>query len=175
MLGEATPVAGRRFVVALRAKGETPDEVTGLVEHDARRRARITVAGPGGRHVGTGGDRAHTVNISTMAAMVVAGTGRAGGQARQPGGVVVLRRRPTCSRSSASWSTSPPAAAAECAERAGIAFCFAPLFHPALRHAGAPRRELGVPTVFNFLGPLANPAQPPAQAVGVRRPADGRR
>ena len=105
--------------------------------------------------------------------MVVAGAGAPGGQARQPGRVVGLRlgrpargarrrRRPRAGRGRRVPATE-----------AGIAFCFAPVFHPALRHAAVPRRELGVPTVFNFLGPLTNPAQPAAQAVGVRRRADG--
>jgi anthranilate phosphoribosyltransferase len=166
MLGEATPAQIAGFVVALRAKGESPDEVTGLVTAMLAHAARIEVPGPAVDTCGTGGDRAHTVNISTMSAMVVAGTG-----AR----VVKHGNR---AASSACGSADlleelgvvvdlAPDRVAECAERAGVAFCFAPRFHPALRHAAAARRELGVATVFNFLGPLANPAQPAAQAVGV--------
>jgi len=127
--------------------------------------SRFTVEGPAVDTCGTGGDRANTVNISTMSAMVVAGTG-----AR----VVKHGNR---SASSACGSADlleelgvvvdlEPAAAAECLDRIGVTFCFAPKFHPALRHAATPRRELGVPTIFNILGPLANPAQPSAQAVG---------
>ena len=165
MLGEATPVEVAGFVVALRAKGEAPDEVTGLVRAMLAVASRFTVEGPAVDTCGTGGDRANTVNISTMSAMVVAGTG-----AR----VVKHGNR---SASSACGSADlleelgvvvdlEPAAAAECLDRIGVTFCFAPKFHPALRHAATPRRELGVPTIFNILGPLANPAQPSAQAVG---------
>ena len=166
MLGEATPAQVAGFVVALRAKGESADEVTGLVSAMLRLAARIEVAGPAVDTCGSGGDRAHTVNISTMSAMVVAGTG-----AR----VVKHGNR---AASSASGSADvleelgvvidlAPEQVAACIEQAGIGFCFAARFHPALRHAALPRRELGVATVFNFLGPLANPAQPGAQAVGV--------
>ncbi len=169
MLGEATPVQVAGFVVALRAKGESPDEVTGLVRAMLDAAARISVAGPAVDTCGTGGDRANTVNISTMSAMVVAGTG-----AR----VVKHGNR---SASSACGSADllealgvvidlEPAAAADCLDRTGVTFCFAPRFHPALRHAAVPRRELGVPTIFNVLGPLANPAQPSAQAVGCADP-----
>jgi anthranilate phosphoribosyltransferase len=166
MLGEATPAQVAGFVMALRAKGEAPDEVAGLVTAMLRHAERIDVPGPTVDTCGTGGDRAHTVNISTMSAMVVAGTG-----AR----VVKHGNR---AASSACGSADlleelgvvvdlAPDRVVECVGRAGIAFCFAPRFHPALRHAAAPRRELGVATVFNFLGPLANPAQPSSQAVGV--------
>jgi len=166
MLGEATPAQVAGFVVALRAKGESPGEVSGLVTTMLSLAERITVPGPSVDTCGTGGDRAHTVNISTMSAMVVAGTG-----AR----VVKHGNR---AASSACGSADlleelgvvvdlAPDRVVDCIERTGIAFCFAPRFHPALRHAAAARRELGVATVFNFLGPLANPAQPTAQAVGV--------
>lgn len=166
MRGEATPAQVAGFVVALRAKGESPQEVTGLVHAMLSLAARIEVAGPAVDTCGTGGDRSHTVNISTMSAMVVAGTG-----AR----VVKHGNR---AASSASGSADlleelgvvvdlAPELVVECVDRAGIAFCFAPRFHPAMRHAAAARRELGVATVFNFLGPLTNPAQPAAQAVGV--------
>ena len=166
MLGEATPAQVAGFVVALRSKGESPDEVAGLVAAMLDHAERIEVPGPAVDTCGTGGDRAHTVNISTMSAMVVAGAG-----AR----VVKHGNR---AASSACGSADlleelgvvvdlAPERVVECVERAGIAFCFAPRFHPALRHAAAARRELGVATVFNFLGPLANPAQPGAQAVGV--------
>jgi anthranilate phosphoribosyltransferase len=169
MLGEATPVQVAGFVVALRAKGESPDEVTGMSEAMLGLAERIEVAGPAVDTCGTGGDRAHTVNISTMSAMVVAGTG-----AR----VVKHGNR---AASSACGSADlleelgvvidlAPAQVVDCVDQAGIAFCFAPRFHPALRHAAVARRELGVATIFNFLGPLANPAQPAAQAVGVADP-----
>jgi anthranilate phosphoribosyltransferase len=115
---------------------------------------------------GTGGDRAATVNISTLAALAVRGAG---------GRVVKHGNR---AASSACGSADlleelgvvvnlPPAGVKACVETAEIGFCFAPVFHPALRHAGPTRGELGIPTFFNFLGPMCNPAQPPAQAVGV--------
>ena len=120
--------------------------------------------------VGTGGDRAHTVNISTMAAIVVAGAGRTGGQARQPGRLLRCAAPPTCWSTSASRSTSARTGWPRCVAEAGIGFCFAARFHPGMRHAAVPRRELGVPTVFNFLGPLTNPARPRAGAVGCSDP-----
>jgi anthranilate phosphoribosyltransferase len=127
---------------------------------------RLTVSGVAVDTCGTGGDRAHTVNISTMAALVVRGAG------------VTVVKHGNRAASSACGSADllealgvvvdlPPAAVQMALTDAGIAFCFAPVFHPAFRHTAVPRREMGVPTVFNFLGPLTNPAQPPAQAVGV--------
>jgi anthranilate phosphoribosyltransferase len=166
MLGEATPIQLAGFVVALRAKGESPEEVAGLVSTMLAHAEQIDVPGPIVDTCGTGGDRSHTVNISTMAAMVVAGAG-----AR-----VVKHGNRAASSSCGSADLleelgvvvdlAPPLVV-ECAKRAGIAFCFAPRFHPALRHAAAARGGLGVATVFNFLGPLTNPARPGHQAVGV--------
>ena len=166
MRGEATPSQVAGFVVALRAKGETPAEIGGLVEAMLSHARRIEVPGPAVDTCGTGGDGAHTVNISTMAAVVVAGAG-----AR----VVKHGNRAASSRCGSADLLEAlgvvvdldPGSVTRCIEQAGIGFCFAPLFHPALRYSLVPRRELGVPTVFNVLGPLANPAQPAAQAVGV--------
>jgi anthranilate phosphoribosyltransferase len=166
MDGEASPVQLAGFLVALRAKGETAEEVAGLVEVMLERAPQVRVAGRSVDTCGTGGDRANTVNISTMAALVVAGAG------------VQVVKHGNRAASSACGSADlleelgvavdlPAAAIAPCVEQAGIAFCFAPVFHPGMRHAGLPRRELGVPTVFNVLGPLSNPARPAAQAVGV--------
>ena len=169
MDGEASPVQVAGFLVALRAKGETPEEVAGLVEAMLERAPRVDVPGRTVDTCGTGGDRANTVNISTMAALVVAGAG------------VPVVKHGNRAASSACGSADlleelgiavdlPPSAVAPCVEQAGIAFCFAPVFHPGMRHAAVPRRELGVPTVFNVLGPLSNPARPAAQAVGVSDP-----
>jgi anthranilate phosphoribosyltransferase len=166
MTGEATPAQVAAFVVALRAKGETPDEVAGLVETMLEQAAPVSVPGRVVDTCGTGGDRAHTVNISTMAALVVAGAG------------VPVVKHGNRAASSACGSADlleelgvvvdlPPAAIGPCLADAGIAFCFAPVFHPGMRHAALPRRDIGVPTVFNILGPLTNPARPAAQAVGV--------
>jgi anthranilate phosphoribosyltransferase len=169
MAGEATSAQIAGLAVALRAKGETPEEMAGLVAAMLEAAHPLDVAGPVVDTCGTGGDRASTVNISTMAAIVVAGAG------------LRVVKHGNRAASSACGSADlleelgvvvdlAPAAVAECVARAGIGFCFAPVFHPGMRHAAAPRRELGVPTVFNFLGPLTNPARPDAQAVGCSDP-----
>ena len=166
LAGNATPAQIAGFAVALRAKGETVDEVEGLVRTMYAHAAPLQVPGRCVDIVGTGGDRSRTVNISTMAAVVTAGAG-----AR-----VVKHGNRAASSSSGSADVLealgigldlPPARVAEVAVEAGITFCFAPVFHSSLRHAAVPRRELGIATTFNFLGPLTNPARPAAQAVGV--------
>ncbi len=166
MTASATDVQLAGFLVALRAKGETVDELAGLVDTMLRHAVRIDVPGLAVDVVGTGGDRRHTVNISTMAALVVAGAGRR---------VVKHGNRAASSASGAADVLEalgvrldlPAPRVAEIAGEVGITFCFAQLFHPAFRHAAVARRELGVPTAFNFLGPLTNPAQPASAAVGV--------
>lgn len=165
MSGDATGAQIAGFVVALRAKGETAQEMTGLARAMLAHAHRIEVPGPAVDVVGTGGDLAHTVNISTMAALVVAGAGatvvkhgnRAASSACGTADVLEALGLPL--------SLAPEQVAAVATE-AGITFCFAQTFHPAFRHTSGPRRELGVPTSFNFLGPLTNPAQPVAQAIG---------
>ncbi|GCD91785.1 anthranilate phosphoribosyltransferase [Nocardioides sp. LS1] len=165
LAGGATPAQVSGFAVALRAKGETLDEVVGLVDAMYAEATPCHVPGRLLDIVGTGGDRSMSVNISTMAAIVAAGAG-----AR------VVKHG---SRSASSTSGSadvlealglrldlPTSRVPEIALEAGITFCFAAAFHPAMRHAAAPRRELGIATTFNILGPLANPARPQAQAVG---------
>ncbi|MDP9861706.1 MULTISPECIES: anthranilate phosphoribosyltransferase [Streptosporangium] len=169
MSGSATSAQIAGFAVALRAKGETVAEVTGLARTMLERATPLSVAGPVVDVVGTGGDRAHTVNVSTMAAIVAAAAGarvvKHGNRAASSscGAADVLEHLGVVLDLS-------PAATAEVAVEAGIAFCFAPLYHPALRFAGPPRKELGIPTVFNFLGPLTNPARPEAQAIGIFDP-----
>ncbi|MGW5353256.1 anthranilate phosphoribosyltransferase [Streptomyces sp. NPDC004031] len=166
MTGSATDVQIAGFAVALRAKGETVEEVTGMVRAMYAHARTIEVPGPTVDIVGTGGDRAKTVNISTMSAITVAGTGAK---------VVKHGNRAASSASGASDVLShlgvnldlPPDRVVEVAEEAGITFCFAVKFHPALRHVGTARGELGVATTFNFLGPLTNPARVRAQATGV--------
>jgi anthranilate phosphoribosyltransferase len=161
--GAATPAQIAGFIVALRMKGETVDELTGLVDAMLAAAERVTLPDPGAvvDVVGTGGDRAHTINVSTLAALVVVGAGgrvckhgnRAASSATGAADLLeALGVRIDCG----------PDEVARCVADAGIGFCFAPRFHSAMRHAGPPRRELGIPTAFNFLGPLANPA-------GVRR------
>lgn len=165
MAGEATPAQLAAFAVLLRAKGETPEELEGLVRTMLARATPVAVEGRAVDVVGTGADRAHTVNISTMAALVIAGSGRRvvkhGNRAATSlcGTADVLEELGVA-------IDLPAAAVADCAAEVGIAFCFAPVFHPGMRHAGAPRREVGVPTFFNFLGPLSNPARVGASAIG---------
>lgn len=166
MSGSATSAQIAGFAIALRAKGETVAEVVGLARTMLELATPLDVEGPVVDVVGTGGDRAHTVNVSTMAAIVAAGAG-----AR----VVKHGNRAASSSCGAADVLEhlgirldlTPEQTALVAREAGIAFCFAPVYHPALRFAGPPRKEIGVPTVFNFLGPLTNPARPAAQAIGV--------
>jgi len=169
MQGEATDAQIAGFVVALRAKGETVEEINGLVRTMYAHANVIEVPGRTVDIVGTGGDGAKTVNISTMSAIVVAGTGAT---------VVKHGNRAASSASGASDVLEKlgvnleltPKRVAEVAGEAGITFCFAIKFHPALRHAGAARGQLGIRTVFNILGPLTNPARVRSQAVGVADP-----
>jgi len=170
--GNATSGQIAAFIVGLRMKGETVEEMAALLSTLLQFAEPVPL--PAGLAVvdtcGTGGDRSHTVNVSTMAALVVAGAGA-----------------PVCKHgnraaSSASGSADVlealgvaidlgPVQVARCVEKVGMGFCFAPRFHSALRHAGPTRRELGVPTVFNFLGPMANPARARRQVLGVSDPA----
>ncbi|GLU46086.1 anthranilate phosphoribosyltransferase [Nocardiopsis ansamitocini] len=169
MSGSATDAQIAGFAVALRAKGEAVAEVSGLAQGMLDHAVPVTVPGSTLDIVGTGGDRAHTVNVSTMAAIVAAAAGarvvKHGNRAASSscGTADVLERLGVV-------IDLAPRHAATMVEKAGITFCFAPLFHPSLRYAAKPRRELGVPTVFNFLGPLTNPARPTASAIGVFDP-----
>src|SRR6478609_11633059 len=166
MSGEATPSQVAGFLIGLRAKGESIEEMRGLAEQMLAHARRIKVPGPSLDIVGTGGDRAHTVNISTMSAMVAAAAG------------VRLVKHGNRAASSSSGSADvlealgvdlslPPERVVEVASEAGITFCFAQTFHPSFRHTAVPRRDLGIGTAFNVLGPLTNPAQPTYAAVGV--------
>lgn len=166
MTGEATPAQVAGFLVALRAKGETVAELRGIADVMLEHAHRIDVPGPSIDIVGTGGDRMHSVNISTMASIVVAATGLR----------VVKHGNRAASSSSGSADvlealgvslTLPPDRVAAVAQEAGITFCFANAFHPSMRHAAVARRDLGVGTAFNALGPLTNPGQPTYAAVGV--------
>jgi anthranilate phosphoribosyltransferase len=171
--GDATEAQIAGFLVALRAKGVTADELSGLLDAaleaatfvpltDSERENTVDV-------VGTGGDGSNSINVSTMAAIVAAGAGA-----------------PVCKHGSRSASSKCGAAdvlellgvaieqtadgVAACVREAGIGFCFAPMFHPAFRFAAPPRRELGVATVFNMLGPMANPGRVKRQLIGVADP-----
>jgi anthranilate phosphoribosyltransferase len=165
MGGNASPAQLAAFAVLLRAKGETPEELAGLVRTMLDRATPLQVPGRSVDLVGTGGDLAHTVNITTMAALVVAAAGRP------------IVKHGNRSASSLCGSADvleelgvaidlPAAGVAATVAEVGIGFCFAPVFHAGMRHAGAPRRELGVPTFFNFLGPLTNPARVGCAAIG---------
>ncbi len=171
--GDATAAQIAGFLVALRAKGEHVDELVGLLDgalHEATfvpltddERSRCVDI------VGTGGDGSHSINVSTMAALVIAGAGV-----------------PVCKHGNRSASSRCGSAdllellgvvielhadgVAACVREAGIGFCFAPMFHPAFRFAGPPRREIGVPTAFNLLGPMANPGRVRRQVIGVADP-----
>ncbi|WP_432156958.1 MULTISPECIES: anthranilate phosphoribosyltransferase [unclassified Streptomyces] len=164
--GRSTPAQLAGLLVALRAKGETVGELAGLADGMLAHAVPLTVPGDCVDIVGTGGDGACTVNISTMAAIVAAGAGarvvKHGNRAAssRSGSADVLEELGVTLRQS-------PERLARLARSVGIAFCFAPDFHPAMRHAAGVRRELGIPTVFNALGPLTNPGRPRALAVGV--------
>ena len=164
--GRATDAQLAAFLMGMRAKGETADEVSGLVEAMLAHATRIDVPGRAVDVVGTGGDGAHTVNISTMAALVVAG---AGVRVVKHGNRAASSKTGTADVLAALGVNLdlPPARVAEVATEVGITFCFAPVFHPAMRFAGPVRKELGMPTIFNILGPLTNPAQPAVSAIGV--------
>ena len=165
LAGAATPAQIAGLAVSLRAKGETIDEVTGLLDAMYAVATPLAIPGRALDVVGTGGDRSMSVNISTMAAIVAAGAG-----AR----VVKHGNRSASSQAGSADVLEalgirldlPPDRVARLAEQVGITFCFAAAFHPALRHAAVPRRELGIATTFNVLGPLANPVKPAAQAIG---------
>ena len=163
--GEATPAQIAGFAVGLRTKGESVTELAALVDTMYSHARVLELPGRWLDVVGTGGDRSMSVNISTMAALVAAGAGAK---------VAKHGNRSASSKAGAADVLEAlgvrldlaPEQVARVAAEAGITFFFAPAFHPALRHAAVPRRELAVATVFNFLGPLANPARPAAQAIG---------
>ncbi|MCU1387484.1 MAG: trpD [Ilumatobacteraceae bacterium] len=174
LAGDATPAQLIAFAVALKAKGETGEELSGLLDavlaaatlvplsDDLRERA-VDI-------VGTGGDRSHSINVSTMSAIVVAGAG-----------VPVCKHGARASSSKCGTAdvleelgvdiNLGPEGVRRCVEEAGIGFCLATTFHPAFRFAGPSRREIGIPTVFNLLGPMANPGRVRRQLIGVANPA----
>jgi len=166
MSGEVTPAQIAAFITALRIKGETVDEIAGLASVMRARATPVVVTPPVVDTCGTGGDNTSTFNISTAAAFVAAGSG--------------LKVAKHGNRAMSSHCGSADAlevlgvkidlgaeAVAECLETIGIGFMFAPIFHPAMKHATAPRREIGIRTIFNILGPLTNPARVESQVIGV--------
>ncbi|MCM6773379.1 anthranilate phosphoribosyltransferase [Nocardia sp. CDC159] len=161
----ATPAQIAAFGVAMKMKGPTATELSGLAQGMLSHAKRVSLDVAAVDIVGTGGDRSGTVNISTMSSIVVAAAGvpvvKHGNRAAssKSGGADVLEALGV-------RIALGPKAVAQCVTEVGIGFCFAPLFHPALRYAGAARRDIGIPTVFNVLGPLTNPAQPRAGLIG---------
>jgi anthranilate phosphoribosyltransferase len=164
--GKATPAQVAAFAVALRAKGETADEVSGLARTMLELAPAVETPGPVVDTSGSGGDRAGTFNVSTVAAIVVAGGG------------AMVAKHVTRAKSSRCGSAEvleelgvkvalDADAVTRCLAACGIASLFAPLFHPVLSHASQPRKEMGVPTVFDFLGTVTNPARPAVQVAGL--------
>jgi len=170
--GAATPAQMAAFAVGLRMKGETVEELAALLDVMVAFGERVELAAgiDAVDTCGTGGDRTCTINASTVGALVVAGAGAPvckhgnRSQSSQCGSADLLEAL------GVAVSLGPEGVAA-CVAQAGMGFCFAPRYHPAFRHVGPTRRELGVPTVFNFLGPVANPAGVRRQALGVSDPA----
>lgn len=169
MEGSTSAVQIAGFLVALRAKGETAAEIAGLVRTMRRFAIAVPVDGPTVDTCGTGGDRSGTFNISTVAAVVAAA---AGARVAKHGNRAASGRCGSADLLEA-WGVAislPPAAVARCIDEVGIGFCFAQAYHPAMRHVMPARRELGVRTVFNFMGPLSNPAGAAHQTIGVSDP-----
>lgn len=173
LAGEATAAQLIGFVVALRAKGESPEEISGLLDAVLEAATLVplssTLQASAVDIVGTGGDRSHSINVSTMAAIVTAGAGvpvcKHGARAAssQCGTADVLEELGVAVELS-------PQGVVRCVEEAGIGFCLAPRYHPAFRFAAPSRREIGIPTVFNMLGPMANPGRVKRQLIGVANP-----
>jgi anthranilate phosphoribosyltransferase len=174
LMGEATAAQLIGFVVALRAKGETAAELSGLLDaalahaaivplSEAQRTSAVDI-------VGTGGDGSHSINVSTMAAIVTAAAGvpvckhGARGASSKCGAADVLEELGVAIELT-------PEGVKHSLEASGFGFCFAPAFHPAFRFAAPSRREIGIPTVFNLLGPMANPGRVRRQVIGVADPA----
>ena len=172
MAGEATPAQIGALVTALRMKGETPDEIAGMAQVMRESSLHVDVEGPLVDTAGTGGDASNTFNISTTAAFVIAGAG------------VRVAKHGNRAMSGSTGSADvlealgvkidlSPAGVEACLETVGIGFMFAQIFHPSMRFAAGPRREIGIRTVFNMLGPLTNPAGANAQVIGVADPELG--
>ena len=173
MTGQATPAQIGAYLVALRMKGETVEEISGSARAMRAQAAHVEVDLNGGSLidiVGTGGDGSNSFNISTTSAFVIAGAGRR---------VAKHGNRAASSRCGSADVLAAlgvkidltPQQVAECIKQIGIGFMFAPVFHPAMKHAVGPRREIGQRTIFNLLGPLTNPAGATHQLVGVYDPA----
>lgn len=170
MAGEATPAQIAAFVTALRFKGETVDEIAGLARVMRLRALQVQTPFPVVDTCGTGGDESGSFNVSTTAAFVAAG---AGARVAKHGNRAMSSRAGSADVLEALDVRLEvgPDGVARCIEEVGIGFMFAQSFHPGFRHAAAPRREIGIRTVFNILGPLTNPARARHQLVGVGDPS----
>ena len=166
LTGKASNESIKDFLIALKTKGESPEEVGALVSQMYQHCSPISISERAVDTVGTGGDGAHTINISTTASIIAAASGAK---------VIKHGNRAASSKSGSADLLEnlgininlDGQGVEESFEKLGIGFCFAPIFHPAMKYAAAARKELGTPTVFNILGPLANPAKPKAAAIGV--------
>ena len=170
MAGRATPAQSAGLLIALSMKGERPSEIVGLAMTMRANAVKLSKPSDGLFDTcGTGGDGASTFNVSSLAALVLSGCGI---RVAKHGNRAVSSRCGSADLFSALGGAvdAPPGVAERCLDRCGIAFLFAPTFHPSMRHAAPARRELGVRTAFNFLGPLTNPAGVTRQLVGVPRP-----
>ena len=169
MTGEATPAQFGAFVTAMRLKGETPDEIAGMARVMREKALRVQSDGDLVDTCGTGGDGSHTINVSTIAAFVTAGAGL---KVAKHGNRAITSACGSADVMEAAGVKVDlgPEGVERCIRDVGIGFMFAPTFHPAMRYAGPPRREIGIRTVFNILGPLTNPAGARSQVLGV---ADG--
>ena len=172
MAGEATPAQLAGLLAALHVRGETPDEIAGFATAMRAQAIRVSVADGAIDVVGTGGDRSNSINISTLAGLVAAG---AGGRVAKHG-----NRAASSACGSADVLEAlgvridlGPDGVSACVAEVGVGFMFAPRFHPAMRHAAPVRREIGIRTVFNLLGPLANPAGVRRYVLGVASAAIG--
>lgn len=172
MAGEATPAQFGAFVTALRIKGETSLEIAGMAKVMRQKAVPVTSAAKVVDTCGTGGDGSQTINVSTMAAFVAVGAG------------LTIAKHGNRAITSACGSADVleaagvninlgPEGVQQCIEKVGMGFMFAPNFHPAMKYAGGPRREIGIRTVFNILGPLTNPASAKNQVLGVSDPSLG--
>ena len=174
MEGEATPAQLGSFLTALSLKGETPKEIAGMARVMREKALRVNVAGPLVDTCGTGGDGKNSFNISTAAAFVAAGAGlkvaKHGNRAASGscGSADVLEALGV-------KIDLPPEGVEQCIDQVGMGFMFAPVFHPSMRHAAPVRREIGIRTVFNILGPLTNPAGAQSQLIGVAHAQLGKR
>ena len=170
MAGDAAPAQIAGFLVALGMKGERPSEIVGLARTMRARATKLSrTYAPVFDTCGTGGDRAHTFNVSTIAALVLAACDV---KVAKHGNRSVSSRCGSADLFEALGVnvSAPPEVVERCLDEAGIAFFFAPTFHPSMRHAGPTRKDLGIRTAFNLLGPLTNPAGAARQLVGVPRP-----